>query len=492
MNNSYHELIQHWKEATILASAGAVLGWDEKVMMPDGAQPIRSKQLSVLSGFQHKLATDEKIGNLLEEINEDELDEEEKANVREIKWSYQRAKKVPNELVKQITELQSKAGQVWEKAREEDDFETFKPYLEKMFKLKKEMAKAINPDKNPYQVLLEDYDHDLTIKDIEQYFNNIKEKLKPLIQKINEKQLVETDILEKEVSENVQKQFLKYLLKEIGYDFSKGRLDESTHPFTMPTPEGRITTRFEGNWLDPIRTTIHEAGHGMYNQGLPLEKFGTPIGEEPSLSIHESQSRLWENHIAKSKNFWKKYLPKLKEKYSLDSLTLPQMYKIINKVEPGLIRVDADELTYSMHVILRFEIEKAVLEEKLEVEDIPQVWNDKMEEYLGVRPPNDKEGVLQDTHWAWGQIGYFPTYTIGSMTAAQLFKAAKEDIQNLQEKIENGDFKPLRKWLSQNIWKHGSKYRTKEMVKRATQKELSSDDYTEYLTTKYKNLYDID
>jgi carboxypeptidase Taq len=295
-------------------------------------------------------------------------------------------------------------------------------------------------------------------------------------------------LLSKEVAVEKQSDFNTFIAKAIGYDFSKGRLDVSAHPFT--SCYGRITTRYNDGWWPAISGTIHEAGHGMYEHNLPLKYFGIPLGQYCSMSIHESQSRLWENNVGKSKNFWKYFLPKLTESYDLD-VDLDDFYKIINQVEPTLIRVDADELTYSLHIILRFEIELGLIEGNINFEKLPEVWNEKFRAYFDIVPPNDSLGVLQDIHWSWGNIGYFPTYTLGSMIAAQLFAAAEKDIPSLATNLGEGKFDELRSWLNEKIWSHGKRYLTKEIIRNATGKNPDPDDYLNYLGKKYSEIYEL-
>ncbi len=486
---AYEELMKKAEKIMVLQSVSGLLNWDQEVTMPSGAAGIRAKEKSHISSLQHELICDEEIGELLENIDEEDLDETQRANVREVRREYERAKKVPNELIEELSQVTSEAVEVWREAKENDDFDKIAPYLERIFELKREYAEAINPEEHPYDVLLIDYEDDISVEELENYFEQIKERLVPLIEEISEQENFDDSVFQEDVSKEKQEEFSRYLLEEIGYDFSKGRLDESSHPFT--SAYGRITTRYEDNWLASITSTIHEAGHGMYEHGIPEEWFGRPVGTFCTFSVHESQSRLWENHVGRSKEFWKQYLPELNDKYGFE-LDLEDFYKVINKVEPGYIRVNADELTYNMHVILRFELEKALLEGEIEVEDLPELWNEKMEEYLGIVPPNDKLGVLQDIHWPWGQVTYFPTYVLGSMLSAQLFAAAEEDIENLDAQIAQGSFQDLRQWLDENVWKQGKKYKTKQLIQKATGKEPSPEDYLDYLEDKYRGIYGLD
>ncbi|GJQ58915.1 MAG: carboxypeptidase M32 [Candidatus Scalindua sp. AMX11] len=483
--DNYENLLNTYKKSTILESIGEALQWDQEVMMPEGALPIRSQQSSTLAALKHDILTSDEMSVLLVSLEDEDLNSDQSANVREIKRNFTRAKKIPNELVRELSETTIQGVESWKIARQSNDFKIFLPSLRNVFALSTKVAECIDPNTHPYEVLLESYEQDMSVEEIQRHLNTIKEHFVPLIARIKDQE-IDNSLLTNDIDVKKQIDFNRFIAKAIGYDFSKGRLDVSEHPFTACY--GRITTRYNTGWWSAISGTIHEAGHGMYEHHLPLKSFGLPLGQYCSMSIHESQSRFWENNIGKSKPFWRKFFPNLSNSYGLD-VDLEKFYKIINKVEPNLIRIEADELTYSLHIILRFEIELGLIEGTIKFEELPEVWNQKFKEYLGIVPPTDSLGVLQDIHWSWGNIGYFPTYTLGSMIAAQLFAAAEDAIPHLANNIEQGNFENLRSWLNDNIWCHGKRYLTKELIRKATGKDPAPDDYVDYLKTKYSEIY---
>ncbi|MDR4497806.1 MAG: carboxypeptidase M32 [Candidatus Scalindua sp.] len=485
--DDYERLIEIYKKSAILESVSEVLEWDQEVMMPEGALPVRTQQSATIAALGHDILTSDEMNGLLVSIEREELNSDQAANVREIERNYKRHKNVPNGLVRELQETRIRGVESWKEARKKNDFGLFLPYLRKVFALSGKVADCIDPDRHPYEVLLESYEQDISREEIKSHLTTIKEHLIPLIGRIKE-QKIDDSLIAQDVAIEKQKEFNSFIARAIGYDFTRGRLDVSAHPFT--SCYGRITTRYDNGWWSAISGTIHEAGHAMYEHHLPLQHFGTPLGQYCSMSVHESQSRIWENNIGKSKHFWEKFFPKLQDSYDLD-VELDDFYKIINRVEPSFIRTEADELTYNLHIILRFEIELGLIEGKTDFDDLPRIWNEKFREYLGIVPPDDSFGVLQDIHWAWGNIGYFPTYTLGSMIAAQLFEAAQKDIPDLIDNIGQGKFEELRSWLNDNIWCHGKKYLTKELIRRATGKDPSPDDYLEYLENKYAGIYEL-
>ncbi|MCP5005815.1 MAG: carboxypeptidase M32 [Planctomycetes bacterium] len=485
--DNYTNLLEIYKKSAILDSVTEVLQWDQEVMMPEGALPIRAQQSSTIASLEHDILTSDEVSKHLVSLEQEELNTDQAANVREIKRKFERAVKVPNALVRELHETAIKSVESWKEARKNNDFGIFLPWLRNVFALSGKVAECIDPDTHPYEVLLESYEQDMSIGEIQGHLQTIKEQFVPLIAGIKDQE-IDNSLLTREVEVEKQVGFNSFIAKAIGYNFSKGRLDVSTHPFT--SCYGRITTRYNTGWWSAISGTIHEAGHGMYEHQLPLKSFGLPLGQYCSMSVHESQSRLWENSVGKSKQFWRCFLPDLRKSYDL-GVDLEKFYRIINKVEPSFIRTEADELTYSLHIILRFEIELGLIEGKIKFEELPEVWNEKFKEYLGIVPPTDSLGVLQDIHWSWGNIGYFPTYTLGSMIAAQLFAAAENDIPGLADNIGQGKFEKLISWLNENIWCHGKRYLTRELIRRATGKDPAPDDYIAYLKSKYSEIYTL-
>ncbi|MFP4111991.1 MAG: carboxypeptidase M32 [Candidatus Woesearchaeota archaeon] len=487
--NKYKELEKHVKKIGILGSITEVLSWDQEVNMPENASFARAMEMGTIAEISHNLFTSKKIGTLLKTIDQDKLNSHEKANVNEIEFSYKRTKKLPEGLVKENAETSVSAMEVWRKARKNDDFKSFAPWLKKIIDLNRKKADFIDSKRDPYEVIFDDYEKSISITEVKDFFERLKTDLIPLIKAINKKKQPDSKLLEKKINPDLQKKFSIELAKAIGYDFSKGRLDVSTHPFTACY--GRITTRFNEGWLSAILSTIHESGHGMYEHNLPKKYYGLPMGTARSYSVHESQSRFWENHIGRSREFWKFMLPNLRKEYGFKNLDIDKFYSLINISKPGFIRVNADELTYPMHIIIRFEIEQDLINKKLTVENLPSAWNEKMKKYLGIIPKNNKEGCLQDMHWASGGLGYFATYALGSMISAQLYKAIAKNDPKLKDKISKGDFSDIHDFLEKNIHSKGQLYTTKELIKKATGKDISPDDYVEYLKEKFSGLYSL-
>ena len=484
----YDEFLKEIKSVGIMSNVSELLSWDQEVFMPPKAANIRAMELGTLAKVQHKMFTDGKIRELLKDINKDELDEKQKANVREIKLDLERSEKIPNDFTEEFAKLSAESLEAWKDAREKSNFSIFKPYLSRIIEMTKEYANYIDPHADPYETIFHDYEPNMSVEEVSTIFKQIKNSLVPLIEKVKKKEQFDKTILEKKIPKEKKMMNSKHLAKVIGYDFKKGRLDESTHPFT--SAYGRITTRYSEGWFSAIMSTLHEAGHGMYEHNLPIEHYATPLGTARSLSVHESQSRFWENIIGRSRSFWKGQLKTLQEEFSMDT-DLDTFYKLANISEPGFIRVNADELTYPMHIILRFSIEQEILRNQLKLKDIQKRWNQLMQELLGITPPTDRLGVLQDTHWAMGGLGYFPTYLLGSMISAQLWENMKKKITEIDKKIENSDFDEIRNWLYENIHRHGKLYKTKELITKATGKGPDATDFINYLTKKFGYIYEI-
>jgi carboxypeptidase Taq len=484
--SSYETLIARIKRISTLSSIGGLLGWDQETKMPPEGLARRADEKTLIASLSHEWFTDNEIGTLIKAAKNESLDDAQKANIREIEWSYHRAKAVPASWVEEFERATTEGVEIWKAARKKSDFALFAPHLKKIVDLNRQYAKYVAPERNPYEVLVETFENGLPMSQIDSFFQTLKDALIPLIKSIHDDS--DDKAATADIPLQAQKKFAQELAKNIGYDFQKGRLDESTHPFTGYY--GRITTRFEHNWISTLMSTIHESGHGMYEHGLPDEHVGEPLGDAGSFSVHESISRFWENNIGRSKSFWQWLYPKVETEYGIPA-GLDAIYKLINKVQPGIIRVDADELTYTMHIILRFEMEKELMDGTLEVASIPAEWIKRMQHYLGIAPKNDAEGCLQDTHWASGMFGYFPCYTLGSMIAAQLFAAAQKDIPHLKTQIAEGNFAEIQNWLAEKIYSQGQRYRTADLIHKATGKPLSTDDYVKYLTEKFGALYSL-
>jgi carboxypeptidase Taq len=491
--DAYDDLLDHVRRLTYLRDADQVLGWDQQVMMPEGGTPARSKQSSALSSVTHDLLTDDEVGALVDDLEGADLDPGQAAVVREIRREHDRAVSVPNDLVEEISETASNALPVWEEARANDDFESFAPTLEKTVELKREYAAAIDPDRDPYEVLFEEYEPYLGLDTAERVLGRLREELVELIDAIDDSETELAAPFSGEYDPDDQEGLARAALDDLGYDWDRGRLDAAPHPFSTGTQfDARVTTRYDpADPLDALGSTIHEFGHATYTLGLPDEHYGTPLGSSRDLSVHESQSRLWENHVGRSRPFWEWFIPRVEEYLAVD-VSPRRLYEAANRVDPdNLIRVEADELTYHLHIVLRFEIERDLVAGDLAVEEIPAVWNEKMEEYLGVRPETDSKGCLQDIHWTHGALGYFPTYTLGSVLAAQLYARADEAIDDLDGKIRDGEFDPLHEWLTETVHGHGCRYTTDELIREATGEPLTADYFLEYAREKFGTLYGL-
>jgi len=475
------ELKQYSGEITNLGNISGLLGWDQEVMMPEKGIKARKQQLSILSGIKHDKITSGELGGILDRINPEGLNEEDRAIYREIKWSHDRSSKVSRELNQKISEKSSETVEAWKEAKEKEDFEIVRPHLEELLELKREYADQIDPGREPYQVLFDDYEPYLSFEQVEKALKDLKRELPGIFENAEKSNMK----LESDLSEESEKKLCEDLAKSFGFDFDRGRLDLSSHPFTNGNQfDTRITTRFSDGLIESILITAHETGHGLYQQGLPQKHYGTPLGASRELSIHESQSRLWENHIGRSKEFWNFFSPKLEEK-GLE--TSPEkLYSIANQVnQENITRVKADEISYHLHIVIRFELGRKLVNGEMEIEELPEAWNSKMEEYLNIRPENDSEGCMQDIHWFWGTFGYFPTYSIGSILSAQIFNRAEKDIERLDEKIENGEFEELREWLRENIHSKGCLKRSDDMIDELVG-GLDADEFVEYLREKYE------
>ncbi|WP_232687260.1 carboxypeptidase M32 [Halobacterium zhouii] len=492
---AYENLLEHYEQISSVNDANGILSWDQEVMMPEGGTPARSKQKSALSSLSHDLLTEEQVGEWLDELEDADLTDEQAAVVREIRRDYERAAEVPNDLVAEISEKTSEALPKWKQAREEDDFSVFAPILEELVELKREYAAHIDDEADPYAVLFADYEPYLDLETAERVLSRLREELVPLIEDIRESDVELADPFDGEFDVDTQEELARDTLDTLGYDWEHGRVDTAPHPFSSGTQfDARVTTRFkEDDPVDALMSTIHEFGHARYTLGLPREQYGSPLGESRDLTVHESQSRLWENHVGRSEVFWEKFLPAMKERFSqVEDATPREGFEAANEVyDDNLIRVEADELTYHMHIVVRFEIERALIEGDLDVEDVPEAWNDKYEEYLGVRPDTDAEGCLQDIHWSHGSFGYFPTYSLGSVLAAQIYDALEEDVGDVEAKVRKGNFDVIADWLEEHIHQHGARYTTPELVEEATGEAYNADHFLDHVTEKYTELYDL-
>ncbi|ELY53982.1 carboxypeptidase M32 [Natronolimnohabitans innermongolicus] len=495
--DTYDQFEERVRRIANVSNAAGVLQWDQEVVMPEAGTPARAQQLSTLSSLGHELLTADETGDLLDELEDAELDDEQAAVVREVRRRYDRETSVPQELVAEISETTANAHPKWKQAKEADDFEAFAPVLEDLVELKREYANHIDPDADPYEVLFSDYEPYIDLETAERVLERLRDELVALIEAVDESDAeLTTDAFAGEFDDDEQEALARDALDSLGYDWDRGRLDTAPHPFSTGTQfDARVTTRFEeDDLLGSITSTIHEFGHANYTLGLPDDGYATPLGEARDLSVHESQSRLWENHVGRSRAFWEHFLPIARERVpELEDVSPEDAYEAANQVyDDNLIRTEADELTYHLHIVIRFEIERDLISGDLAVEDVPETWNDKYEEYLGVRPETDAESCLQDIHWSHGSFGYFPTYSLGSVLAAQLYAAAEDELGSFDDDVREGDFEELNGWLRENVHQHGKQYTTQELIERATGEALTADPFLEYVESKYGDLYGIE
>ena len=497
---AYQELLQRTKELSYLGAARALLGWDQEVNMPRNAASWRAEVQSYLSGQMHRKATDPAINDLLAAVEESDLVADPLSdvavNVREWRREYDRATKLPTEFVERFTRVVVMSQQAWAEARAKAEFDIFAPHLAEIIELTKQKAEYLGYEDQPYDALLEGFEPGERTEHVKQLFAALREELIPFLQELmaSPTQPDPSIVEDRDYPIDRQRILGEIASAAFGLDYQSSRLDVSTHPFSINLGPGdqRITTRFSPrNFNDSFFSILHETGHALYEQNLPKEHYGTPRGESVSLGIHESQSRTWENLVGRSRAFWEYFFPITRRFFpqTLADVSLEDFHFAVNAVKPGFIRVDADEVTYNLHIMLRFEIEQAIINEGLPVEDIPATWNALFKEYLGLDVPDDSKGVLQDVHWSHGMIGYFPTYALGNLYGAQFFAQAKADIPDLEGEFARGNFLPLLDWLRQHIHQHGMRYRARDLVHVVTGKPLSHEPLMAYLRAKYTPLY---
>ncbi|MDP9174113.1 MAG: carboxypeptidase M32 [Planctomycetota bacterium] len=497
----YQSLIAELKQIALLRSVSSVLGWDERTCMPAGGATLRSQQSSMLARMIHERITAPVIGDLLSSIEGSELVKDSASdaavNVRQTRRQYQRAIRLPAALVEELARTEVLAEQAWAESRAKNDFASFQPWLEKMLVLKRRQAECLRLGNSAYDALLDEFEPLETLANLRRVFESLRQPLIELVAKIVDSgRAAPVEILEREYPAAAQAELARQAAAAVGFDFKSGRLDVSVHPFSTGIGPGdsRITTRYDERYFgDAFFGVLHESGHAMYSQGLLAEHFGTPRGREVSLGIHESQSRLWENLVGRSKAFWEFFYPKAQAAFpaATRDVSLQSWYFAVNDVRPSLIRTESDEVTYNLHVLLRFELEQALLADDIRPADLPAAWNEKMKKYLGIIPPDDTRGCLQDIHWSGGAIGYFPTYTLGNLYAAQFFEQAKDEMPRLEENFARGDFSTLLGWLRKNIHSQGMKFTASELVKKITGRELSSEPLLNHLRKKSSELYGV-
>lgn len=487
--------------------AAALLAWDQETYMPAGSGQARAEQIATLQTFAHDQFVSAEVEDLLTPwidpatgLVQDSfvsLDDKAKALLRETWRDFSRAKKLPSAFVTRLERECSLAQQVWADARKANDFSLFLPNLRTTIALKQEEAEYLGYVDSPYNALLDTYEPGATVAQLQPLFVTLRERLTTLYTRVRNASIVPHDtLLFQAYDQERQIEFSRMVLTKMGYDFQRGRLDLSAHPFTTsfhPT-DVRVTTRvYEKELPACLFSCIHEGGHGLYDQGLSREQYGTPLGESLSLGMHESQSRLWENCVGRSRPFWRHFYPLLQTAFpaQLTGVPVEEFYAAINTVKPSLIRVEADELTYNFHIMLRFEIERDLIEGRIQAEDLPALWNEKMKDYLDIIPERDVDGVLQDVHWSLGAIGYFPTYTLGTLYAAMFYNQACSEIPDLENQIAAGELIPLKEWLNHNIHQWGRLFTSEELLHRVTGQSLSPEPFLSSLEAKIGELYHL-
>ncbi len=501
MKERYDILLEKTKEIQVIGQIAMLLGWDTEVMMPKGGVIQRSEQQAFIAKLAHGKLTDSEIGKLLKEIQEhpdyDKLSDIEKRNIYLIQREYDRQTKLPSDFVAEYTRASVISTEKWKEARSNNDFETFKPHLKIMFEMTQKYANYLNPDLPSYDVLLDLYEPGMNREKYNEIFNPLKEATVELIQKCQGSEIKpDYSLMTREVPLEIQKELANDVMKLLSYDLERGRLDVAAHPFTTGDYDDvRITTRYNINdFTSSLFAVMHEGGHGCYDQNLDKELHYQPVGNYCSMGIHESQSRFYENILGRSKSFWWFYLDRFKKLTGdiFADIQYDDFIRAINKVEPSLIRVEADEVTYNLHIILRFELERDMFDGKVNLDNLPEIWVTKMKDMLGVDVENVSDGVLQDIHWSGGSFGYFPTYTLGNVYGAQFFAKLIQDIPDWDTRLEKGEVNVLTDWISENVQKRGNLYDPPELVKIVTGEYPSPKYLIEFLQEKYSYLYGLD
>ena len=494
---SYEKYKADLQKTADLKYASAVLQWDQETYLPKNGHEARGRQIATLSEFAHEKFTDPAFGELLNAlVQKNGLSGKEKRNVQLSLEDFNKSKKLPSAFVRKMSEAVNKSFHAWISARRENNFSIFKEPLQEIISLKKQEADLLGYEKHPYDALMNDYDKGLTTTIADKLFADLHPQLSALLEQIAQKPQPDNSLLHQHFDKSKQWDAGIEILKRMHFNFDAGRQDISEHPFTtnFSSRDVRVTTRVDENdFGNMLWSCIHEGGHALYEQGFPEEEYGMPLGEYCSLSIHESQSRLWENCIGRGKEFWHANFPLLQESFpqQFSNITIQQFYRAINKVEPSLIRTEADELTYHFHVMIRYEIEKLLIEGSISAVDIPAYWNEHYKKYLGVAVPDDMRGCLQDVHWSHGSFGYFATYSIGSLYAAQFFSAIKKEHPGLSQMISAGNTAPVWHWLQKNIYPSGRYFSSEELCRQATGAALNSRHFIDYAKEKFIGIYQL-
>jgi carboxypeptidase Taq len=488
----FDRLRERLAEVNDLRKAGTLLFWDQRVMMPPGGAAARAEATATVSRLAQERFVTEEIGRLLEDLRDleesSDYDSFEASLIRVTRRDYEKATRVPPELVGEMSRTSTLALAAWGPAREESSFEALRPHIEKNLELRHRYVECFDVPDETYDVLLDNFEPNMKTAEVREIFDELKEELVPLIQEIGDAGEIDDSFLHGEFDQDAQRVFSFDVLRRFGYSDDEWRLDQTLHPF-MTTPghrDIRLTTNFRADDLSSLFATMHEFGHGVYELGVDESLARTPLHSGVSLGLHESQSRTWENLVGRSRSFWRYFYPRLQETFQaqLSSVDEEAFYRGVNRVQPSLIRIDADEVTYNLHIILRFELEQDLIEGRVAVADLPAAWNAKMHEYLGVEVPDDARGVLQDMHWAAGGFGYFPTYALGNVISVQIWERAKEDLGDLDERFEQGEFGELRDWLREHLYRLGRKFTPQETIQRVTGGPIDAKPYVRYLREK--------
>ncbi|HOT00818.1 MAG TPA: carboxypeptidase M32 [Acidobacteriota bacterium] len=491
---AYAEFLDRIREIHDLHQIDGWLQWDQQVTMPAGGSGDRAAQMATLSGLIHERFTDPRLGELLDCLADAPgLDAAQSANVRETRRDRDRAVRVPPALVQAFAKAKAQAFDVWQAARPADDFRSFAPHLDELVRMAREMAAHIGYADEPYDALLDEYEPGMTAAAVQAVFEPLGIELRGIIDRLDGTPRPRTDFLERTYDPARQQAFCRALIADLGYDLERGRLDESSHPFTIGNADDvRITVRYNPRYLPAaLFAAIHETGHALYEQGVDPAHRRTPMGNAVSLGIHESQSRLWENMIGRSPEFWGHYFPRLQALFpdELTDVSAEEFVRAVNVVRPSLVRVEADEVTYSLHVLLRFEIERALVNGAVGTGELPELWRERMRHYLGLAPETDRDGVLQDIHWSIGSFGYFPTYAMGNLYAAQLRDAMLREIPDLMAQVGRGRFQAPLAWLRERVHRQGRLHPAPELIRRATGAPPDAAHFIRYIREKYGALY---
>jgi carboxypeptidase Taq len=491
-DSAYNNLVERCSEIALYTSTSALLGWDQETCLPKKGIAYRAEQCALLGGRAHRLFCAPEVGKWISECEAGEAggDCVRSANVRDWRWSYDRATKLPEELVEKSERVRAHAMPAWARAREENNFTDFKPHLDTIIDLNRQKAECYGYQETPYDALMEDYERGASTAAVAELFEELKPQLRDIgSAAARRSESVPADMLSGHYPLSAQRDFNEQVARAFGFDFDAGRIDTAVHPFCSGLAPGdtRLTTRYdEEDFSSSLYGVLHETGHGLYEQGLPVEHHGTPAGGSVSLGVHESQSRLWENHVGRQPAFWEHWFPLAAESFKpLRDREAGDLIAFTTRSRPSFIRVEADEATYDLHIVLRFEIERDLISGDLAVADLPEAWNAKFEDFFGIRVPNDAEGCLQDIHWSMGALGYFPTYTIGNLGAAQLFAKAHEQLPGIDGELAVGNYTRLLEWLRRNIHAPGGQLLPGDLMRAATGEDLSPSYHLEHLRSRY-------